>query len=280
VSALCTVLTSAGRPSQRDAERRWLVTSVAVPVAHRADALWGATRNIAAASTTSQSTPRPGHRTDQVEEERLDAALKDMFEHDHTRMLLLYRLPPEQIVNDLRPDWGRLIRNKPEFPNSNQVAIKKKKKTASSSAAVGPLEAKAKAKAGKAVHKAIPLIPRGRFNADVDDYEDGPVSAAGAAQWAMKQQDEQWSSLKTSLSAQSTELAKSESEWGIVRQMPRPDSSMSELAAELGIDFATGMGAAQRARSLRSRGGRGRRSTTAPLGRSRSENNLPLPRRL
>ena len=83
--------------------------------------MWGTARNIADASTYAKGSLNSGQITDRQEEARLDKAMKDMFEFDHTRMLLLYRLPTEAVVSTKRPDWGRLIRNKPEFPNSGCV---------------------------------------------------------------------------------------------------------------------------------------------------------------
>ena len=80
-------------------------------------------RNIADASTYAKGSLNSGQVTDRQEEARLDKAMKDMFEFDHTRMLLLYRLPTEAVVSTKRPDWGRLIRNKPEFPNSGCVNL-------------------------------------------------------------------------------------------------------------------------------------------------------------
>lgn len=132
----------------------------------RSNALWGCTRNIAAASGTTSHTPRIGDKTDHSEEERLDSALKQMFEADSTRMLLLYRLPPDSVVKVTRPDWGRIVRNVPEYHNM-AAGQKKKKKAGGMSASLNE---------GRPKTQPPPL---GRFNADIDNYEDGPVSHPG-----------------------------------------------------------------------------------------------------
>lgn len=152
----------------------------------RSNSLWGCTRNIAAASGTTKHTPRVGGKTDHSEEERLDSSLKEMFEADSTRMLLLYRLPPDAVVKVTRPDWGRIVRNVPEYHNM-ATGHKKKKK----SSVMNQNE-------GRPRTQPAPL---GRFNADIDNYEDGPVSHPGRQAAVLKDCDNEFAEAKAVRSA-------------------------------------------------------------------------------
>jgi hypothetical protein len=183
----------------------------------RSDCLWGCARNIAAASGTTTHTPRTGAPSDSREEERLDTALKDMFEADSTRMLLLYRLPPDAVVKFTRPDWGRIVRNVPEYHNMAGGAKKKKKGGI-------PL-------GGDKARPKVQPAPRGRFNADIDNYEDGPVSHPGRQEAVLKDRDVEWQTAQTGLKDLKDEIRESEDEWNAVLSRPRPQSSLDHLPA-------------------------------------------------
>ena len=136
---------------------------------------------LQAASATTSHTPRVGDRTDHGEEERLDSSLKEMFEADSTRMLLLYRLPPDAVVKATRPDWGRIVRNVPEYHNM-AAGNKKKKKSGGTNQNEG--------------RPRTQPPPRGRFNADIDNYEDGPVSHPGRQAAVLKDCDSEFAKAK------------------------------------------------------------------------------------
>ena len=91
----------------------------------RSEVMWAAVRNLASCGDVTSHTPRPGVATDIDEEERLDTVLKEMFEYDMTRMLLLYRLPDQEVQRTTRPEWGRIVRNTPELPGEHIVKVNK-----------------------------------------------------------------------------------------------------------------------------------------------------------
>jgi len=187
----------------------------------RSNALWGCSRNIAAASGTTTHTPRVGDKTDRSEEERLDAALKDMFEADSTRMLLLYRLPPDAVVKFTRPDWGRIVRNVPEYHNMAAGRKKKKKGGMVAATAANPNENRPRTQPP----------PRGRFNADIDNYEDGPVSQPGRQAAVLKDCDVEFIEAKAGLVSLKKEIDDSETEWENQVSRPRPQTSLDHLPA-------------------------------------------------
>ena len=184
----------------------------------RSDCLWGCARNIAAASGTTTHTPRAGEQSDSLEEERLDTALKDMFEADSTRMLLLYRLPPDAVVKFTRPDWGRIVRNVPEY--HNMAAARKKKKKGGIGTQIGDKD-----------RPATQPQATGRFNADIDNYQDGPVSQPGRQAAVLKDRDVEWNSTQVGLKGLKDEIKESEEEWKAVQSRPRPQSSLDHLPA-------------------------------------------------
>ena len=225
----------------------------------RSNSLWGCCRNIAAASNTVTVTPREGGATDRNEEERLDSALKEMFDADQTRMLLLYRLPPEAVVKQTRPDWTdrltsqrrksnpnpplRIVRNTPEYHNMPRRRSKR-----------STLRNR-----GDSSQPRMQPPPRGTFNAEIEDYNDGPVSVPGRQvrnpltffctrsaccrssddrllllllQAAIiKDRDEEFEEAQQGLKKLKEDTAKSEEEWNDVQAMTRPQSSLDHLPA-------------------------------------------------
>lgn len=176
----------------------------------------------------------------------MDSSLKEMFEADSTRMLLLYRLPPDAVVKATRPDWGRIVRNVPEYHNM-AAGNKKKKKSGGTNQNEG--------------RPRTQPPPRGRFNADIDNYEDGPVSHPGRQAAVLKDCDSEFAkakkvrvySLPTHIAPESfasmrarydtmgvvsqglvslkQQLKESEQEWETEASKPRPQSSLEHLPA-------------------------------------------------
>lgn len=139
-----------------------------------------------------------------VTQERLDKALKDMFEHDMTRMLLLYRLPPEHVVRHSRPEWGRIVRNAPELPNEG---TRKKGRGGRLNALTPPV-------GGPPPHPSA--VPAGS-------------TAAGQATAAMEQLDQEWVGRKSELNGPSPQKGNTAIRNAFLLASSPPSSASTDL---------------------------------------------------
>ena len=117
-----------------------------------------------------------------------------------------------------RPDWGRIVRPVPEYHN---MAAGRKKKKKVAAAAANPNENRPRTQPP----------PRGRFNADIDNYEDGPVSQPGRQAAVLKDCDVEFIEAKAGLVSLKKEINDSEAEWENQVSRPRPQMSLDHLPA-------------------------------------------------